>query len=137
MTTPTSASLRLTFRFHAGGVDLVRVERLAKTAPGEALPTPEEGRNSGAWLVLLDAGGRPLFHRLLEDPFHFRAEHHRPGEPPEPHIRPLTPGEFQALVPALPDAAEVALVASPLDPGRQTEPALELARFPLAAAAAP
>ena len=122
-------SLRLTFHFEADRVDLVRVERRQKVSPGQALPIPVEGKNSGWWLVLVDASGKALFHRLLDDPFQMRAEHHSPGGPPSAVFRSASSGEFEAIVPDDPAAQSVVLFSSPRSPERTAEPATEVARF--------
>jgi hypothetical protein len=125
-----SGSLRATFRFDPDRIELVRVERLQKVAPGQVLPTPVAGKNSGAWVVLLDSSDQPLFHRWLNDPFRVRTEHHGPGGPAV-HWKPATSGEFQAVLPAIPSARFVVLFSSPRDPNRTAEPAAEIARFRL------
>ena len=124
-------SWRLTFRFDGRQVDLVRRERLQKVAPGTTPEPPTPGQNSGAWLELVDRSGRVLFHRLLRDPLRTRAEVHSPDGHITLHIREPESGEFSAIVPDLPDAAEVVLYASPTDHQRMHEPASALGRFPL------
>jgi hypothetical protein len=124
-------SWQLTFRFEGSRVDLIRRERLRRPAPGPASPAPFEGKNSGAWLVVLDEGDRPMFHRLLHDPFQIRAERHSPDGSVALQLRPPTSGEFQAIVSDLPGMRSIVLFSSPPDPERWFEPARELARFRL------
>ena len=125
-----AASLRATFRFDPDRIELVRLERLQKVAPGQVLPTPVAGKNSGAWVALLDAREEPIFYRLLNDPFRLRAEHHGPGSSTL-HVKPATSGEFQAILPAIPNARLGVLYSSPRDPKRMAEPAGEILRFRL------
>jgi hypothetical protein len=124
-------SWRLTFRFDGERITLVRRERLQKVAPGTTPEAPEPGKNSGAWLELLDRSGRRLFHRLLDDPLRTRAEHHSPEGHIELHVRPSEPCEFTAVVPDIPDVSDVVLYASPTEHMRMLEPALEIGRYAL------
>jgi len=124
-------SWRLTFRFDGQQIALTRRERLQKVAPGTTSELPTPGKNSGAWLVLLNRDGQPLFHRLLSDPLHTRAEHHSQDRRIELHVRSPEPCEFSAVVPEIPDASEVVLYSSPVDHKRMFEPATEVGRFPL------
>jgi hypothetical protein len=124
-------SWRLTFRFEGSRVDLIRREQLHRPAAGTALLEPFEGKNSGAWLAVLDEVDRPMFHRLLHDPFQIRAERHSPDGSVALQLRPPTSGEFQVIVPDLPGMRSVVLFSSPPDPERWFEPARELARFRL------
>lgn len=130
-TRPYRTSWRLTFRFDGERIDLVRQERLQKIAPGTTPAAPIPGKNSGTWLALVDPAGQVLFHRLLHDPLRTRAEHHSPDGRIELHLRDPQPGEFTALLPDIPAAAEVRLYASPTDHERMHEPAREIGRYPL------
>jgi hypothetical protein len=94
-------------------------------------PFPVAGVNRGAWLVVQDEAHTPLFHRLLNDPFRLRAEHHDAARGPTVHLRPAGSGEFQAMVPVLAGARFVVLFSSPRDPARMAEAAQEIARFRL------
>lgn len=124
-------SLRLTFRFDGRQVELVRRERLRKVAPGTTPDRPSAGKNSGAWVELVDRSGRVLFHRLLRDPLQTRAEHHSPDGRITLHVREPESGQFSVIVPEIPDATEVVLYASPTDHERMHEPASALGRFPI------
>ncbi len=125
-------SWRLTFRFDGERIDLVRRERLQKIAPGTTAEIPKAGKNSGAWLELVDRSGHALFHRLLRDPLQTRAEHHSPDGRIELHVRAPEPGEFTAIVPDIPGASEVILYSSPTEHDRMHEPAREIGRYRLA-----
>jgi hypothetical protein len=124
-------SWRLTFRFDGERISLLRRERLQKVAPGTSPEAPVPGKNSGAWVEILDRSGRRLFHRLLIDPLRTRAEHHSPEGRIELHLRAPEPCEFTAVVPDIPDASEVVLYASPAEPKRMLEPAREVGRYAL------
>jgi hypothetical protein len=113
-------------------VTLVRRERLQKVAPGTFGGVPRPGKHSGAWITVLDRGGKPVFHRHLSDPFETRAEHHSPDGKIELHVRPPGKGQFTVIVPELPGAAEVALYSSPTHREKMLGPAAEVGRFPLA-----
>lgn len=124
-------SWRLTFHFDGERISLERADRLRKIALGTTADPPQAGRNSGAWLDLVDEAGEVLFHRLLHDPFGTRAEHHSPDGRIELHVRDPQPCRFTAVVPDMPGAAEVVLYASPADHDRMLEAAEEVGRFPL------
>lgn len=125
------SSWRLTFHFDGERVHLVRRERVRKVAPGTIPDPPTPGKNSGAWLELVDDAGRRLFHRLLNDPLRTRARHHSPDGHIELHVRAPEPGRFVVLVPDIPEAADAVLYASPTDHERMLEPASEIGRYPL------
>jgi hypothetical protein len=124
-------SWRLTFAYDGARVTLLRRERLQKVAPGTVGDVPVPGKHSGAWLTLLDRGGKVLFHRLLADPFQTRAEHHSPDGKIELHVRPPGKGQFSVVVPDLPGATEVALFSSPTVREKMLDPAAEVGRFSL------
>jgi hypothetical protein len=124
-------SWRLTFRFDGQRINLIRRERLQKIAPGTTAETPEPGRNSGAWLELVDRSGQVLFHRLLYDPLRTRAEHHSPDGRIELHVRTPEPSEFTEIVPDIPAASEVILYSSPTEYDRMHEAAREIGRYSL------
>jgi hypothetical protein len=124
-------SWRLTFRFDGQKVSLARRERLQKVAPGTTSDAPTIGKNSGAWLDVLDRSGQRLFHRLLSDPLRTRAEHHSPDGRIELHMRTPEPCEFTVIVPDIPGASDVALYSSPADHERMLDPAREIGRYAL------
>jgi len=124
-------SWRLTFHFDGKTVELRRCDRLPMVAPGTVGDPPRGGENSGAWLEVLDEQERVLFHRLLHDPFHLRAEHHSPDGRIEVHVRPPGPTDFEVLVPALPTADTVRLWVTPPSKKATPGPARDQGRFPL------
>ena len=128
---PPSMSWRLAFRYDRAGVWLSRrllIDMIAPQSPG---PPPSAKEHSGAWIAVRNRRGGALSHRLLHDPFALRAEHHSPDGQIEVVERELEEGEFEVVVPAFPDASDVALYSSPLAPGRYAEPAQEVGRFRL------
>jgi hypothetical protein len=124
-------SLRLTFRFDGSSVDLISSLELRKIAPATVGTPPVAGEQAGVWLELRDEHDKVLFHRLLDDPFRTAARHHSPDGRIELHLRAPQPGEFEVLVPALPDASYAALLSSPLERDSADEPAQEIGRYPL------
>lgn len=124
-------SWRLTFGFDGEKVALVRQERLQKVAPGTTTDRPEGGKNSGAWLEMVDRSGRVLFHRLLEDPLQTRAERHSPDGTIELHVRAPEPSEFITIIPDIPDTTMVILYSSPTEHESMNEAAREIGRYSL------
>lgn len=108
-------SWRLTFHFDGESVQLAESERLPMLAPAAVGEPPRGGENSGAWVEVLDSGGTALYHQLLHDPFHLRAEHHSPDGRIEVHWRPPEPTDFEVIVPALRQAETVSVWATPPD----------------------
>jgi hypothetical protein len=130
-TPPRRESWRLTFHFDGSSVRLRRSERLPMVAPGAVGESPRGGEHGGAWLEVLDAQDRVIFHRLLHDPFALRAEHHSPDGRIEVHFRRPEPTNFEVLVPALPGAESVRLWVTPPSQERVEAPAREQGRFTL------
>lgn len=124
-------SWRLTFRFDGSRITLLDRVRVRKLSPGTTSQKPEPGRNSGAWLELVDSNDRVLFHRLLHDPLQTTAEHHSPDGRIEHHVRPPEPCTFTAIVPDVPGADAVILYASPAEESRMLDAAEMLGRFSL------
>jgi hypothetical protein len=130
------SSWRLTFRYDEGGVvELADRKDLPMIAPGSPGPTASGGEYSGTWVELQDQQGRVLFERVLHDPFRTMVEvHYPPGRKSKVVPGPRQPGEFEVLVPAMPDAATVVVWSSELDPERRNEAAQEVGRFDLGGA---
>jgi hypothetical protein len=123
-------TLRLTFTYNGEQVNLAEIERVQMIAPAAVTPLPST-RHCGFWLEVRDAGARVLFHRVLHEPFQRTIEVHSPDNP----IRIDRPGPqrgaFEVLIPDVPGAATLVLLGSPLQRERASEPARELACFPL------
>jgi hypothetical protein len=130
------SSWRLTFRYDEGGViELADRKDLPMIAPGSPGPTASGEEYSGTWVQLQDQQGRVLFERVLHDPFRTMLEvHYPPGRQSKVVPGPRQPGEFEVLVPAMPNAATVVVWSSELDPERRNEAAQEVGRFDLGGA---
>ena len=126
-----SETYRLTFRYEGERVELVQRELLRMIAPPAVGAPPEHGKSGGTWIELQDQRGQTIAHRVLHDPFERFAEHHSPGGRIELVERPLGRGEFDVLVPALPEAVTVSVWSSPLRGKRQSDVAREIAKFAL------
>jgi hypothetical protein len=126
-------SWRLTFRYDEhGAVELADRKELSMIAPGSPGPTTSGRDYSGSWVELQDRQGRVLFERVVHNPFRTMIEvHDPPGRRSQGKPGPLQPGEFEVLLPAIPDAAAVAVWSSELDADRRTQAAREVGRFDL------
>ncbi len=127
-------SWRLVFRYDGERVELVDRKRVEMIAPPSIGPVPQEGRHSGTWLEIRDANDRLVFVRRLHDPFRTTAEHHSPDGKIEVVRRLPVAGEFEAIVPDIPEMNSGVLFSSALSvlkDARSTEPAREIGRFPL------
>lgn len=122
-------SWRLRFRFSETAVELVDQKRVAMIAPPSIGADPRPGEDSGAWLELRDTYDRTLFVRRLYDPFQTIAEHHSPDGKIEVVTRSPTQGEFEAIVPNIPEARTAILFSSPIDLEGRHEVAKEIGRF--------
>jgi len=119
------------FRFDGTQVQLASRTAVDMIPPAAVGEMPRAGTHAGAWIELRDRRGRPIFFQRLQDPFRTIAEHHSPDGKIEVFVRPPESGQFEVIVPALPDAATVAVISSPVGDARSTEPAREVARFDL------
>jgi len=128
-----SRGLRLTFRYEGDRIELVSRQAVEVTLPVSHPLEPAEGQ-SGFWITVRAADGRPLYRRVLQSPIRTDAEVFSP-EPTE-NIRqvPVSParGTFVLLVPDLEGARALTLHSHPLRPEAQALPAREIARFDLA-----
>jgi hypothetical protein len=122
-------SWRLRFRFSGSEVELIDQKRVAMIAPPSIGELPQEGKNSGTWLELRDSDDRTLFVRRLHDPFQTIAEHHSPEGKIEAATRIPTNGEFETVVPDMPQLRTAILFSSPTDPKQRHEVAKEIGRF--------
>jgi len=127
------SSWRLTFHYDENGaVVLADRDDLPMIAPGSPEPVSSRGEYSGTWVELQDSQGRVLFERVLHDPFRAILELRYPSaRRTEAVYGPQGPGEFEVLLPAMPDATAVVVWSSELDAGRRNEAAREVARFSL------
>jgi hypothetical protein len=123
----------LTFRYDQdGAVELARRQELPMVAPGSPGPITSGGEYSGSWVELQDRQGRVLFERVLHDPFRSMVEvHYPPGRKSKVVPGPRQAGEFEVLLPAIPEATTVVVWSSELDAERHNEAAREVGRFDL------
>lgn len=127
-------SWRLTFHFDEdGSVELARRQQLPMIAPGSPGPSLTGRDYSGSWVELQDRQGRVLFERVLHNPFRTTVEvHYPPGRNSQVVSAPRQAGEFEAVVPVIPEATTVVVWSSELvDPERRSEAAREVGRFDL------
>lgn len=127
------ASWRLTFHFDEdGAVELARRQQLPMIAPGSPDPSLTGRDYSGSWVELQDRQGRVLFERVLHNPFRTTVEvHYPPGRNSQVVSGPRQAGEFEAVVPVIPEATTVVVWSSELDSERRNEAAREVGRFDL------
>jgi hypothetical protein len=134
-TRPWRFSFRLTFHYTGERITLVSAERLQIIAPPSVTAKPERGKADGFWLEVQDINERVLFYRLMHNPLNTAVEAYQPDGSIRRFIGPPTEGEFEVLVPDIPEAASVVLFGSIPTPAALSEmaPAKELGRFPLRA----
>ena len=125
------AAIRLTFEYEGDEV------RLVGQQPVDAVPLagdePATREESGFALEVRAGDGRVLHRRVLHQPMHASAEVFSPE--PGANITRVAKAEdrgtFTVLVPALPDADHVALLAPPGHRRGLAGPASEVRRFQL------
>ena len=128
-----AAAVRLTFEYDGDEV------RLVGQQPVDAVPLagdePAAGEESGFAVEVRAGDGRVLHRRVLNEPMHASAEVFSPE--PGANITRVAKtedrGTFTVLVPALPDADHVALLAPPGHRQGLAGPASEVRRFRLEA----
>jgi hypothetical protein len=96
-------TLRITFAYDGPKLEIKRVQRVAMRAPAGL--TPQENQ-AGYWLEVRDGNGALLYSRPIHDPMRHDIESFgdEPGAPMRRHPASVTTGEFELLVPDLPDA---------------------------------
>lgn len=111
-----SHTLRVTFAYGANGIAVVGVKRVAMLVPAPATPAPSE-KSVGYWLSVEDAAGKVLFHVPIHDPLKRDREVFDDPERGKPFRTPSTEtaGQFEILVPDMPEGARVVLHGPPLD----------------------
>lgn len=104
-------SVRLTFRFEHGEIELLEREFLDRLgSPSDPLAGPEG--ESGFWVELRDADNRPVHRRVMCDPFEQYVEVHSPeGGISRARWERLS-GTFIVDLPDRPDGEHVALFSS-------------------------
>jgi len=104
MPSPYTHTLRITFTHNGPNLEIARVQRVAMRAPA-ALP-PAGDNQAGYWLEVRDSNGALLYHRPIYDPTGRNVESYgeAPDAPMQRHAATSDSGEFEVLVPDLPDA---------------------------------
>ncbi len=125
-------TLRMRFVYEGGKVrqlpDVQRVEMLAPISPVEL---PREKVHGGFWVELHDAEGRVLYYQVLNNPLRPTLDDYSPDGTIRAVPNRSPGGEFELLIPDMPEARTLVMFSSPIDRRRSLRPATELARFDL------
>jgi hypothetical protein len=125
-------ALRMRFAYEGGKVrqlpDVQRVEMLAPISPVEL---PREKVHGGFWVELHDADERVLYYQVLNNPIRPMLDDYSPDGTIRAVPNRNRAGEFELLIPDMPEAQTLVMFSSPLDRRRALRPATELARFDL------
>ena len=125
-----SHTLRVTFAYAGRSVRLVKSLRVAMISPPSVTPVPDK-EQSGYWFEVRNAEGALLFHRALGNPVRTDIEVHsgdaRRSITRVPVAEPE--GEFEMLVPDLPDARSFAFYGTPPGGNAAYTPSRELLRI--------
>lgn len=123
-------SWRLTFRWDGAQIELINRRQVQMIAPATTGEQPIAGEHAGIWLELRDAADKTLYHRSITRLMGAKAEVFHPDGAMTHHLGDPGIGQFEIVVPDLPQAAWLCIVASPFDPDALLhEPAREIARF--------
>lgn len=125
-------SWRLTFRWNGTEIELLNRRQVQMIAPATAAARPIAGQDAGTWLELRDASDKTLYYRSITRLMGAKAEvFHLDGRMTH-HLGDPGIGQFEIVVPDLPQAAWVCIISSPFQlKALLHEPAREIARFPL------
>ena len=127
-------TIRLTFTYEADKIRLTDRQVVDKPTQPSA-PLLEQGKErqeqSGFWIELHGRDGEALYQLIMSNPirFHVEVSDDKGGFTNLP--RPKPSGVFFVTVPDLPEAEEIVVFSSPLDPEAKAGPAEPIARFPL------
>jgi hypothetical protein len=121
--------LRVTFAYRGNDLAVAGTRRVRMILPPALSPPPERGQ-SGYWVEVRAADGALLFHRALHSPVRVDAEIFTGGESPTIARAPIVEpqGEFEVLVPDLPEAQSLLLYGPAAEAQLQALPARELLR---------
>jgi hypothetical protein len=137
---------RVIFEYEGNEIRKVSQQRVAMTAPPSH--SLSAGNEVGFWYELHDASDRPLYRRVMQSPILTSVEVFSPDGSITRHPVTNPRGAFQVIVPDLPHAVNLVLVATPEPtpeplgssaeerarapiPRVGTSPAREIARFSL------
>jgi hypothetical protein len=103
-------ALRVTFVFEDSNIRIASVTRVDMRVPAASTPIPQEGQ-VGSWFEVRDGKGALLYHRPLHDPMRLDVETFgdKPGDPLRHVPARQAKGEFEVLIPDLPDAEQFRL----------------------------
>jgi len=126
---PSTTTLRVTFAYRDRDVRLVASRRVAMIAPPTVTPAPAQGQ-SGYWFELRGAAGELLFHRVLNAPIRVDVEVFSDDANQTMKRVPLSApqGQFEVLVPDLPDATTFHFFGTPSGAVSESAPSRELFR---------
>ena len=126
---PPAATLRLTFAYRDRDVRLAASRRVAMIAPPSVTPAPAQGQ-SGYWCELRSAAGELLFHRAFSSPVRVDVEvFSDDGRQTMTRMPVAAPqGQFEVLVPDLPDAKTFLFFGTPSGSASESAPSRELFR---------
>ena len=113
-TAPPAATLRITFAYRGRDIRLAASRRVAMIAPPSVTAAPTAGQ-SGYWIELRNAAGDLLYHRVLSNPIRADVEVYA-DDPRQTLTRiPIAApeGQFEVLVPDLPDAQTFLFFGTP------------------------
>ncbi|MET3806820.1 hypothetical protein ABIB25_003840 [Nakamurella sp. UYEF19] len=108
-------TLRLTLRITPAGQQLVNVERLDMICPPAPPDPPEIGVNSGHWVTLDDADGRPLFTRVIDSRAFGSAEIFSPDGTIRHVVGQVRAAIVEVLLPDLAEGVGATVIGQPMD----------------------
>jgi hypothetical protein len=122
-------AIRLTFAYEGTEVRLLSRQTFTMVLPPTDPLDGLEGQ-SGFWYELRDAGGRPLYRRIVRNPIQHHIEvHEAESDFPSRRMVEAPQGVFTALVPDLAEAQTLVLCSSPFT--SVYGPVADLAKFSL------
>ena len=124
-----AATLRVTFAYRGDDIAVAGTRKVRMIVPPAVSAPPERGQ-SGYWLEVRAADGTLLFHRALHSPIRVDAEIYSLDKGASIARVPIAvpQGEFEVLVPDLPEAQSLMLYGPSAEPQLQALPARELLR---------
>jgi hypothetical protein len=124
-------SWRLTFRYDGTRIELIDRKRVQMIAPPITGGRPIAGEHNGTWLELRDAADQVIYHRDLRRLLGAEVEVFQPDGTVNHVVGMPGRGQFELVVPDLPQAISVTVVSSPFEEKAMHEAAREIARFSL------
>ncbi|MDQ3707654.1 MAG: hypothetical protein M3437_20965 [Chloroflexota bacterium] len=125
-------TLRMRFAYDGKEVkqisDAQRVEMIAPAPTGDA---PREGVHSGFWVELRSADERTLYYQVLNSPIRVTVEDYSPDGTLRLVSNKETSGEFELLIPDIPEAQTLVMFNSSQGRRQKLQAAKELGRFDL------